>query len=35
MNRSGIIDEDMYILIYISMLYTVAVYYTGDSITRI
>jgi len=35
MNHSEIIDEDLYILIYISMLYIVAVYYSGDSITRI
>jgi len=35
MNYSGIIDEDLYILIYISILYIVAVYYSGGSITRI
>jgi hypothetical protein len=35
MNHNGIIDEDLYILIYISMLYIVVVYYSRDSITQI
>ena len=35
MNHTGIIGEDLYILIYIYMLYIVAVYYSGDNITRI
>ena len=35
MDHSGIIDEDLYVLIYIFMLYIVAVYYSGGSITRI
>jgi len=35
MNHSGIIDEDLCILIYISMLHIVAVYCSGGSDTRV